>query len=280
MSQSTQVATIRQETGKFIDVLKSPDYQSKFKAMLPSDVDVSRFTNVVITAIQENPDLMKPSTDKASLLLACQKAAKDGLVPDGKQAALVMYGNKVQYQPMIGGFRRQLARIGIDLRTVTVKENDSFDYELGDEPKITHKPAPFGVDRGKTVGFYAIATDRDGRKYRDVMSKADVDYVRSKAKSGAVWNSWYDPMGEKTVGRRLVKQLPIAEQDERLREMLRNDDDNFDLDARPQRSSVAERVQAAAAGQPEPARDEHVIDGDFAHVADGDVPDGYDPLTD
>lgn len=284
MSQNTQVATIRQETGKFVATLQSPDYQQKFKAMLPTDVPVDRFTNVIIRAVQENPDLMKPSTDKASLFLACQRAAQDGLIPDGKEGALVMYGQRVQWQPMIGGLRKNLARAGFDLRTGTVYEHDEFDYELGDEPRITHKPPKLGQDRGKVIGFYAIATGPDGEKYRDVMSKADVDYVKSKAKSGNVWSSWYNAMGEKTVGRRLVKQLPIVQEDERLREMLKNDDENFDLDRQPapQRSSVAERVQAAATGQPapEPEPDECVIDADWENVdTAADVPDGDDPLA-
>ena len=259
----SQQLTIREETGKFFDTIKSPAYQQKFKEMLPGDVPVSRFTNVVLRAVQENPDLMKPSTDKASLFLACQRAAQDGLIPDGREGALVMYGTKVQWQVMIGGLRKALARAGFDLRTQTVKENDEFDYQLGDDPHITHKTPKLGQPRGKTIGVYAIARGPDGRIYRDVMDMEAIQYVKSKAKSGNVWNTWFDAMAEKTVGRRLVKSLPLYTEDDKLREMIEQDNEHFDL-GQPQASDTAKRVQeaartAAAAQRTDP--DAEVIEG-------------------
>lgn len=275
----SQQITIREATGQFAGALKSAEYQSKFKAMLPSDISPDRFTNIVLLAVQKQPDLLKPSTDKTSLFLACQSAAKDGCVPDGKEGALVMYGNQVQWQIMIGGLRKRLANIGFDLRAEVVHANDTFDYDLGDDPRITHKPPQLGKDRGDIIGFYAIATGPDGRTYRDVMSKKDVDYVRATAKSGNIWQKWYVEMGKKTVGRRLVKSLPIATTDDRLREALEHDNQHFDPAGATTRqpSAAAHAVQAAARGQDataEPA-DDAVIDGVYEHVDGADD----DPLA-
>lgn len=265
MAEQQQQLTVRGETGKFALTIKSEEYQQKFRSMLPDDVPVARFTSVVLRAVQEDPALMNPSTDKNTLFLACQRAAQDGLIPDKREGALVMYGNKVQWQVMIGGFRKILAKHGFDLRTDVVCENDEFDYELGDNPHITHKLPKLGVPRGKVIGAYAIARGPDGRLYRDVMDKEAIDYVRSKAKSGNVWATWYNAMAEKTVGRRLVKKLPLYSEDERLRDTLDHDNDNFDLDTAPKPSTVASAVHAAARSQ-QPASDDDVIEGDATVV--------------
>ena len=139
------------------------------------------FTQVVVRAVQEQPELL--NADRTSLFLACQTAAQDGLLPDRKDGALVVYNTKVgeqwikkvQWQPMIGGLRKTLANHGFTgLRAELVYENDvkegRFSYEKGDNPKIIHNPNVFG-DRGVIVGAYAIVTDSNtGEVYRDSMS--------------------------------------------------------------------------------------------------------------
>lgn len=264
-----QQLTTRDKIGQIVTTVRSEEFAGKLRPLLGQAVPIEKFQQVVALAVQTNPDLATKA-DKNSLLLACLQAAKSKLVPDGKQGALVMYGTAVQWQVMIGGLRILLARHGFDLRTEIVYEHDEFDYALGDEPHITHKRPKLGQPRGRMIGVYAIARGPDGRLYRRVMDKEAVDFVRSKAKTGAVWNNWYDAMAEKTVGRALVKQLPIYEEDEELREAINNDDTNFDLDRKPAASDTARAVQAAAAGQPQ----DGVIDGDFTHVDTGSIDGG------
>lgn len=273
-----QQLTLRENQKQLVEVIRGPDYQEKFRQMLPPDVDPGRFTAVLVRALQEDPNLAKPDTNRASLLLACQRAAQDGLIPDKREGALVMYGKDVQWQPMILGLRKILALSGFDIRAEIVREKDVFDYELGDDPKITHKPF-MGGDRGKVTYAYAVATDRDGRKYRDVMSKEEIDKVRAVSRSqNGPWSKWFDEMAKKTVAKRLIKTLPIT--NDRLQDAIAADNAaDIDLDRQPTRSSVAERVQAAAQGQA-PADD--VIDGDFERVdlGAGEVEDGRDPFED
>jgi recombination protein RecT len=275
----TQQLTIRDSQRQLVEIVRGPDYQQKFKSMLPADVNPERFTAVLVRALQEDPNLAKPSTDRASLLLACQRAAQDGLIPDKREGALVMYGNQVQWQPMILGLRKILALSGFDIRAEVVFANDEFDYSLGDEAFITHKPARLGMERGAAIGAYAIATDRDGRKYRDVMSLAEINKVRAVSRSqNGPWKQWFDEMAKKTVAKRLIKTLPIT--NERLQDAIAADNAaDINLDAgQPKRSSVAEQVQSAARGS--------VIDGEFAQVpaddgqddaGDGAPPDHDDP---
>lgn len=269
----TTQLTIRESTGKFAEAIRSPEYTSKFQSMLPTDVSVERFTAVVLRAVQENPKLLAPETDKTSLFLSCQRAAQDGLLPDGREGALVMYGNKVQWQPMIGGLRKRLAGAGFDLRTEIVYENDTFDYDLGDEPRITHKPFRAG-DRGKVTDAYAIATNlATGEKYREIMSKAQLDDVAAISKSGnsGPWKGAFrTEMDRKTVGKRLIKSLPID--DRALQAIIARDNEQFDV-ARPVKpSATAAAVQAAVRAQPA----DEPIEGTFTQVT-GTAEDGQPP---
>lgn len=263
MSASTAVATTPAD--RFDVVIKGPVYQDKFASMLPPDVDLGRFTSVVLRAVQEDPKLLDPTTDKPSLFLACQRAAQDGLLPDKREGALVMYGNKVQWQPMIGGLRKKLAEAGFDLRAEIVYENDLFDYDLGDNPGITHKAPPLGQDRGKVIGAYAIATNLEtGSKYREVMDVAALDAVAAVSRSGSS-GPWKGPfkteMQRKTVARRLIKSLPID--DRSLKDLIERDNEQYAVSL-PAQSSAAKAVQDAVRGATAatPAR-EDAIEGEY-----------------
>ena len=228
------------------------------------DKSLRRFTAVTIRAVQENPDLLK--ANRGSLFLACQRAAQDKLMPDGREGALVMYGQNVQWQPMIQGIRKRLADAGFDLIARVVHENDEWDYAEGDEPFIHHKPVAFG-DRGKIVGAYAIATEKaTGDKYRAVMPIAELEKVRqsSRGKNSPAWMQWTEEMYKKTVAKRLRKELPI--QDDSLLDLIDRDNEQFDLGNDVRVSATARDVQAAvraASAEPEEAPEDDAIEGEL-----------------
>lgn len=230
---------------------------------LPADVSVDKFTSVVKTALNTNPDLLK--ADRQSLYNECVRAAQDGLLPDGREGALVVFGGKVKWMPMIGGLRKKAAKHGFDLIAQVVYENDEFEFQLGDEPKILHVPVPLNQESGPVVGFYAIATDiKSKAKYREVMNKAEVDAVRavSKSKDSGPWVSWYAEQGRKTVCRRLFKQLPFYMEDD-IQKIVAADNEEFDLTGGSQPESG---TQAAAA--PAGVRDK-ILDGGQATGGEG-----------
>ena len=130
--------------------------EKQFALALPDHVSPEKFVRVVVTAIQSNPDLK--NADRLSVLGAALKCAQDGLMPDGKEAALVTYGNKAQYLPMIAGVLTKVRRSG-ELKTINahvVYEKDAFTYTLGDDEKIEHQPYLEGP-RGKAIAVYAVA---------------------------------------------------------------------------------------------------------------------------
>lgn len=185
--------------------------QPEFTAALPPQIPADRFIRTVMTAVQMNPKYL--NADRRSLLGSCMKAAQDGLLLDGREAALVPFGDALQYMPMIGGILKKIRNSG-ELSTISanvVYQRDSFDYALGDDERITHKPH-LGEDRGRAVAVYAIAKTKDGAIYREVMSVAEVEKVRrsSKAANGPAWVNWWDEMARKTAIKRLAKRLPSS----------------------------------------------------------------------
>ena len=189
--------------------------QPEFTAALPPQIPADRFIRTVITAVQMNPRFL--DADRKSLLGSCMKAAQDGLLLDGREAALVPFhgkgGTALQYMPMIGGILKKIRNSG-ELASISanvVYQRDQFDYALGDDERIMHKPH-LGEDRGQPIAVYAIARTKDGAIYREVMSVAEVEKIRrsSRAADAGPWVNHWGEMSRKTVIKRLAKRLPSS----------------------------------------------------------------------
>lgn len=205
--------------------------QPEFTAALPTQITPDKFIRTVMTAVGINPALL--STDRRTLLAACMRCAQDGLLPDGREAALVIFnsrdGKTCSYMPMYAGILKRARNSG-DIASIAahvVYENDQFEYELGDDERIVHKPMMRG-DRGSPFMAYAIAKTKDGAVYREVMSVQEIEKVRSssRASQSGPWVQWWDEMAKKTVFRRLAKRLPSSADLDRVFE---SDNDTFDF---------------------------------------------------
>jgi recombination protein RecT len=270
--------------------------EHEFKAALPKHIPVERFMRVLMTAVQNNPKLMQ--VERRSLFTASIKAAQDGLLPDGREGAIVEYKDRdrgpiAQWMPMIAGLRKKVRNSG-EIATWdahVVYEKDEFDYAQGDEPFIRHRPT-MDSDPGPVIAAYSVAILKSGEKSREVMTRAQIEKVRSKSrtKDKGPWVEWYEEMCRKTVARRHSKVLPMSTD---LDDLIRRDDDLYEFDrakeeardeaqrpkmhalldqvgkrpsdpAEPQ-ADVAEAPQAAA---PAPA-DDDTFPGDLPFAADG-----------
>jgi len=183
---------------------------------LPPQIPVEKFIRTTLTAVQMQPDLL--AADRKSLLGSTMRAAQDGLLCDGREAALVIFNSKdkgkvVQYMPMVGGILKKIRNSGelASISAQVVYDKDHFEYTLGDDEHISHKPF-LGSERGAQIAVYAIAKTKDGAIYREVMSVADVEKVRASSRAGKFgpWVDWWDEMAKKTVIRRLAKRLPSS----------------------------------------------------------------------
>ena len=286
MSNSTQVATRepRNNVEMVCTTIARPDFKERIKAALPPGIDPDRFQRVVLTAIQQNPKLA--DGDRNNLYNQCLRAAADGLVPDGREAAFVQMGNSLTYMPMVGGIIKRLATAGINIDAQVVYENDEFEQQLGDDAAIHHKAPKLGQPRGKYLGVYAIARLPNGMVMREVMDTEQVEQVRKVSRSGnnGPWAQWWTEMARKTVIRRLAKRLPIL--DPHIAETIQRDDELYDFAAGnagagdtapettpaapqqpsgPRRPRGLDKVAAAASGSPAPPDD--VIDGEVIDPA-------------
>lgn len=214
----------------------------QFAIALPQHVPVDRFKRIAITAINQNPDLLK--ADRRSMMGALMRAAQDGLLPDGREGALVMFGSNATWMPMVYGIIKKMRNSG-ELASITARcvyEKDKFAYVLGDDERIEHAPYLDG-DPGKLRLVYAIARLKDGTTQREVIPLAAIEKVRqvSRAKNNGPWVAWYDEMARKTVIRRLSKYLPMSTE---IEQVLRRDDALY-----ASNDTVAGQIAAAAGPQ-------------------------------
>jgi recombination protein RecT len=235
---TSQQVAIRDHVAEVCTTIASPEFGHKIAQALPSNITLDRFTRVTLTAIQQNPELV--SVDRQSLYNSVVRCAQDGLIPDGREAALTIRKDKQKgqiacYMPMIGGYRKIAAKHGYILEAFVVYDGDEFDYTLGFDPSVSHRPPKLGIERGAAIGAYAVATRlADGRKFLgEPMSVAEIEKVRdvsmmSKSEYGP-WAKWWDRMACKTVARRLFKTLPLGDLDEHDNRVIAAADDEADL---------------------------------------------------
>lgn len=192
--------------------------QGEIKKALPAVLTPERFTRMVLSAVSANKDLAACETK--SFLAAMMQAAQLGLEPNTPlgQAYIIPYRDnksgtlraqfQLGYKGMIDLAYRSDQVSVIDAQVVY--ENDEFDYELGLEPKLKHKPAL--SNRGKAILYYAMFRTKDGGYGFQVMSYDDVvAHARkySKAFTSGPWSNNFDEMAKKTVLKKVLKYAPL-----------------------------------------------------------------------
>jgi recombination protein RecT len=181
------------------------------RTALPPHMKPERFISSVMTAVQLNPDLL--ACERRSLWLACMRAAQDGLLPDGKDAAIVAYKQKAQYLPMYQGLLRKFRNSG-QFKWITAGiayEGEVFEHWIDENGEhFKHVPSNDSADR-KMKRVYALATTKDGGIFISDLSPADINKRRAMsraARDDAPWKQWPDEMAKKTALRVLSKLLP------------------------------------------------------------------------
>ncbi len=242
MNAPVPATTFNQALAKFDTQINTVARQ--LSAALPAHISIEKFQRTLMAAVKADPELLR--ADRASLINACEKAALDGLLPDKREAALVIFKRnykdaqggwqqalEVQYMPMVYGLRKKILQSG-EITDITAKvvyrrevAEGAFLYEEGTEAMLRHRPliemdeADVGDDM--IVAAYSMATYKDGTKSYEVMRRFEIDKVRESSQTGATrdrkgqprrpsgpWVDWFAEQAKKTVMRRHSKTLPMS----------------------------------------------------------------------
>jgi recombination protein RecT len=209
---------------------------------LPTHMSAERMVKIAVVAASRNPALLQ--CDPLSLLRALMEASQLGLEPFTglQQAYIIPFKNhktgqtEAQFIPSYRGLIDLARRSGniISIEAHLVYEHDTFEVEMGLNPKLRHVPY-FEGSRGKIKLVYAVAILKDGGQQFEVMSKSDVDEVKatSKSSNNGPWVSHYGEMCRKTCVKRLVKYLPMSVEMARAitKDNAAEAEDVFDVDA-------------------------------------------------
>ena len=185
---------------------------------LPSVITPERFARMATTAVTMNPKLGQCTPE--SFIGAMLSAAQLGLEPNTPlgQAYLIPYHNyktgkdEAQFQLGYKGLIQLAIRTGEfkSINAEVVREADVFEYSLGFDVNVTHKPAL--RNRGAVIGVYATYELKSGGRGVCFMSVEDINEHRkkySKAKNSP-WDTAWEGMAKKTVLKQVLKYAPLS----------------------------------------------------------------------
>jgi recombination protein RecT len=277
--------------------------QPEFAKALPGHIPADKFVRTAQTAIALTRNIDKVRNPQ-SLLAACTKAAADGLILDGREAALVVdHNGDVQYRPMMRGLLKLAYNSGmvsfISVQPVCI--NDVFSHRPSDPKPINHE-IDYKQPRGDVYLVYAISTLKDGAIVHEVMTVAAINRIRDRSDAyrafkankikSTPWHTDWEEMARKTVFRRLSKYLPSSSDRDALHQAAERIDEDYSIQidaepvTEPQARTQPERKKrggAAAAlkdvtpkkeAKPEPEnRDGDDYDPETGEIIDYDGPD-------
>lgn len=191
------------------NVLTAPAMQEQFAKALPAHLSPERFTRVAITALSRTPKLA--SCTQESFFRCLLDLSAMGLEPDGRRAHLIPYGNECTLILDYKGIVELMRRSGdvVSIHSDVVCHNDIFVHNLGVIEKHTFS---FTEDRGDVVAVYCQVTFKDGSKQSAIMSKDEVESIRSRSRAGksGPWVTDWNEMAKKTAVRRVSKMITLS----------------------------------------------------------------------
>ena len=184
--------------------------------LVEQDINPQQFMIMASNQVKRSDRLIDIfSKNPASVFSSILTCAELGLSPTSQmgEAWLIPYGKECQFQIGYQGLVKILYR-NKDIQNITsecVYENDEFDYSLGLNPTLNHKPAV--NERGGLINVYCVVRMKGQESIFKVMSVSELQEYQqlSKAGSKTVWFSKNDPqhwMLKKTVFKQLCKLLP------------------------------------------------------------------------
>lgn len=209
-------------TGKQLSTLGRFDTElntmrGQLEMVLPAHLTVDRLARTLRSAVINTPKLLE--CNRKSLWRAVQSAAVFGLEIDGRQSALIPFGNQAQWIPMVAGLVTIAFNAGFVVQGEVVRAKDDLKVWHGINPVLHHRKA-LGVahdHENEIIGAYAIAWSKTVRPIFEYMDLPDLIRVRDGSKGfqyakkynkASVWISDFRGMARKTPIRAICNHLP------------------------------------------------------------------------
>jgi recombination protein RecT len=243
----------RQQIEKFF-AAKTGD----FLAALGNGTKVERWKALLLMEIYRKPDLA--DCTPASIVAAALEAAGMGLeFGPKKHSYLIARNNKVkidgreQYEKQctcMPGYTglTHLARLSgkvDDIEAHVVRQGDHFDFELGLNPTLSHKPNGNGT--GEVTHAYAICWFSNGKHKFVVLPRVEIESIRKRSitANNGPWVSDYAEMAKKTAIRRIVKGLELGDA---FAAAVARDEEFETIDVQPEPMRMPEAIEAGSDG--------------------------------
>lgn len=192
--------------------------EPEIKRALPKTITPERFTRMALSTLNTTPKLKECT--QMSFLVALMHSATLGLEPNSPlgECYLIPYKNKGVYEVQFQVGYKGLINLAYrspqfqSLQAFCVYENDFFEYELGLNPQLIHKPVL--ENRGELRAIYAVYHMSNGGSGFEVMSKSAIEshakqYSKTYDSSFSPWKTDFESMGKKCVIKMALKYLPL-----------------------------------------------------------------------
>lgn len=195
------------------ETLESSGMMAQVAKAIPSHMNAKQIVRVATTALRTNPNFRECKL--ASFLGAFMQAAQLGLEPNTVlgHAYLIPYKTECTFQIGYKGLINLAYRSG-ECKIVYAQEvypNDEFEYTLGLDPDMKHKPAQ--KPEGLPIYYYAVYKGMNGVSHFKVWPREKIEQHKrkfSRAFDKGPWSTNYDEMAKKTVLKDLLKTLPLS----------------------------------------------------------------------
>lgn len=257
---------VRKDVANYLEIqaqLTRPDRWAELVAMCGGDEQVAqRLKAVALHSISTDSDLLLNAAPM-TIIQAVKDSFALGLEATGLlgEGWIIRYKTQATFLPGWRGYLKRIRNSGAvqDIDVQVVYSDDVFEYGWTERGGwFRHSPGQRELVDGALRGYwgaYAYAVMPSGFVELEVMTRAQIDYVRDtfseSAKSGkpGPWDTSYGEMSRKTVLKVLSKRLPQSAVDRLLEVEARADVLREAEPAGPQLNTGAARARAIAAAQ-------------------------------
>lgn len=185
-------------------------WKERIERMLPDPKMIDQFMYAAECQYGKN----KAAYEKCSAIsvLNCLlTSAKYGILPDGRVAHLIPYGEECTLQFDYKGLVHVVIRDGVAKKVYceVICANDEFKFEDG---KVTKHV--INLPRGQMLGAYCDITLANGEHQFEIMDIDEIETIKScsRGANGAMspWKRFYKEMAKKSVFRRATKWLKLT----------------------------------------------------------------------